>query len=264
MNLTSIYRPVVLASALTLSGAMGAAHAQSLENVLRTLPWGDAVDAVRSLSSGKTTSEKTSSPASPSATPVGGKPANWPSHYIWRDYTQTAPQPVYNGKIRLMKKKGLSEAVDFKTMPLQHAIVRVRGNGKRKMAIFSDPTCPVSSDLEKTLNTLDDVTIYTFVVPVLPNKLAPLLSEQIMCRATNRERAHVYENLMINKVDPIGMASCTEAAETVKKAKKSFTGLTGPNDGMVFSNYSPVVFLENGYIIPGLLTKSEFEDYLSR
>ena len=37
--------------------------------------------------------------------------------------------------------------IDFATLPLDKAIKEVRGNGKLKVAVFSDPDCPVLQTL---------------------------------------------------------------------------------------------------------------------
>lgn len=57
------------------------------------------------------------------------------------------------------------EKVDFSTLPLADAIKTVHGNGQRKLAVFSDPGCGYCRQLEPELARLDDVTVYTFLVP---------------------------------------------------------------------------------------------------
>ena len=56
-------------------------------------------------------------------------------------------------------------AVSFADLPLQDALRTVRGAGSRALAVFSDPACPHCRRLEAELARLDDVTIYTFLVP---------------------------------------------------------------------------------------------------
>jgi thiol:disulfide interchange protein DsbC len=70
-------------------------------------------------------------------------------------------------------KKNLTEAklrelsrVAFDTLPLNLAFKKVKGNGQRKLAIFSDADCPFCARLEKELKTIDNVTIYTFLFPI--------------------------------------------------------------------------------------------------
>lgn len=57
--------------------------------------------------------------------------------------------------------------IDFASLPLDLALKTVRGNGKRRLAVFEDPSCPYCRALHTLLGRLDDVTIYTFPYPVL-------------------------------------------------------------------------------------------------
>lgn len=57
--------------------------------------------------------------------------------------------------------------VDFKSLPLDQAIKVVKGDGSRKLVVFSDPDCPFCKRLEKQeLIGIDNVTIYTFLFPL--------------------------------------------------------------------------------------------------
>jgi thiol:disulfide interchange protein DsbC len=76
---------------------------------------------------------------------------------------------VYDANTR----KNLTEAklrqlnrVAFDTLPLELAFKRVKGNGERKLAIFSDADCPFCARLEHELKNVDNVTIYTFLYPI--------------------------------------------------------------------------------------------------
>ena len=60
-----------------------------------------------------------------------------------------------------------SKTIVFGQLPLQDALRTVRGNGTRKLAVVSDPACPYCRQLEAELAAIDDVTIYTFIVPFL-------------------------------------------------------------------------------------------------
>lgn len=57
--------------------------------------------------------------------------------------------------------------IDFASLPLDLALKTVRGNGKRRLAVFEDPNCPYCKALHTLLGQLDDVTIYTFPYPGL-------------------------------------------------------------------------------------------------
>lgn len=59
------------------------------------------------------------------------------------------------------------QPIAFDRLPLQDAIKTVHGNGARKLAVVSDPACPYCRQLEAELAAIDNITIYTFLVPFL-------------------------------------------------------------------------------------------------
>ena len=73
-------------------------------------------------------------------------------------------------------------AIKFTDLPLENAIKQVRGDGKRVLATFEDPNCGYCKKLAKDLSKLDDITLYTFLLPILsPDSLEK--SNQIWCSA---------------------------------------------------------------------------------
>jgi thiol:disulfide interchange protein DsbC len=98
--------------------------------------------------------------------------------------------------------------VNVDQLPIADAIETVRGNGNHRIYVFSDPGCPYCRRLEPELAKLDNVTIYTFVVPFQGETL-PL---GIVCAA---EPAKAWHALMLNG-DPslLGKpAGCSHALE---------------------------------------------------
>lgn len=84
--------------------------------------------------------------------------------------------------------------VRFDQLPLSDAIKTVRGNGQRKVAVFSDPNCPYCKQLESELARLDNVTLYTFLVP-FQGEAKPIA---IWCA---RDRAEAWQRLMLHGDD---------------------------------------------------------------
>ena len=82
------------------------------------------------------------------------KPADWPNEYKWHEYTKSAEQPVRYGPVKTFLAGKDSDGISFDSLPLQHAVVRVRGNGERKIALIIDPLCPYSRQYEQSLNKL--------------------------------------------------------------------------------------------------------------
>ena len=71
-------------------------------------------------------------------------------------------------------------AVPFDQLPLASAVKQVRGTGERKLLIFEDPNCGYCKQLHRTLEGLDDVTIYSVMFPILaPDSRQK--AEHIMC-----------------------------------------------------------------------------------
>ncbi|MDP2023071.1 MAG: DsbC family protein, partial [Hydrogenophaga sp.] len=58
-------------------------------------------------------------------------------------------------------------AISFDSLPLKDAFTIVRGNGKRKLAVFEDPNCGYCKRFERDLQKVDNVTIHMFLYPIL-------------------------------------------------------------------------------------------------
>lgn len=56
--------------------------------------------------------------------------------------------------------------IDFRALPLDLATRQVRGSGRRVLAVFEDPGCPVCRVLTKFLDQIPDATVYRFMYPV--------------------------------------------------------------------------------------------------
>jgi thiol:disulfide interchange protein DsbC len=59
------------------------------------------------------------------------------------------------------------QRVSFDSLPLERAIKQVKGDGSRVMAVFEDPNCGYCKQLHQTLRDVDNVTVYTFLFPIL-------------------------------------------------------------------------------------------------
>jgi thiol:disulfide interchange protein DsbC len=100
-------------------------------------------------------------------------------------------------------------AIRFEDLPLELAIKQVRGNGKRVVAIFSDPFCPYCRNLDRALLREDDITIYTFLYPILRAE-SPDKARTIWCAP---DRAKAYYDFMLNGREPASTAGCTAPVE---------------------------------------------------
>ncbi len=85
-------------------------------------------------------------------------------------------------------------AINFADLPLDAAVKTVKGNGKRVLAIFEDPNCPYCKNLHKTLQEIDNVTVYTFLLNILSDD-SVVKSRDIWCSA---DRSKAWNDWMTN------------------------------------------------------------------
>jgi len=100
-------------------------------------------------------------------------------------------------------------SIKFEDLPLDLAIKQVRGSGKRVVAIFSDPFCPYCRNLDRALLREDDITIYTFLYPILRAE-SPEKARTIWCAP---DRAKAYYDFMLNGREPQPTSSCSAPVE---------------------------------------------------
>jgi len=97
-------------------------------------------------------------------------------------------------------------AIDFDSLPLDRAIKKVKGNGSRKIAVFSDPDCPFCKRIEQTFEKMTDITIYVFLYPIEQlHAKAPERSRAIWC-SPNRLKA--WDDYMLRGTAPTAKGDC--------------------------------------------------------
>ena len=105
------------------------------------------------------------------------------------------------------RKEKLAQ-VNFGDLPLEAAVKIVRGSGKNVFAVFADPNCTFCKRFERDLATLQDVTIYTFLYPILDSGNggdSMRKSKAIWC---SKDRAKAWLDLMLKSVSPIMAGNC--------------------------------------------------------
>lgn len=86
------------------------------------------------------------------------------------------------------------QQVAFDSLPLDRAIKQVKGDGSRQLAVFEDPNCGYCKQLHQTLRDVDNVTVYTFLFPILtPDSTTK--SRDIWCAP---DRAKAWKDWMID------------------------------------------------------------------
>ena len=139
-------------------------------------------------------------------------------------------------------------AIDFGALPLKDAFTVVRGNGKRKMAVFEDPNCGYCKRFERDLQKVSDVTVYMFLYPILsPDSTEK--SKSIWCA---KDKGKAWQDLMVRD-QPVPKASCDTVAidRNIDFGKKH--KITG----------TPTVFFADGSRVPGAISSQQVEKFLT-
>jgi 2-octaprenylphenol hydroxylase len=174
-------------------------------------------------------------------------------------YTDATASYVIEGNIvDLRTNRDLTEervrklsAVKFESLPLDLAVKIQRGNGKRVLAMFSDPYCPACRDFERTLSKIDDITVYVFLYPVIRPQNADH-SRAVWC---SPDRAKAWLEL---------------AASPKPKIPEAGPGCPNPVDKLIEAgqrlgvNSTPTLFLVNGERMSGGLAADDLKDLLDR
>lgn len=144
-------------------------------------------------------------------------------------------------------------AIKFSDLPLDLAIKQVKGNGgngKRTIATFEDPNCTYCKKLARELQGVTDITIYTFVYPILSQDSHDK-SKAIWCAP---DRAKAWNDYMLNGTVPAGEAKCDTAGldaimNTAQKLRVRGT---------------PAIFLADGTRVPGFMEKAQLDQAMAQ
>ena len=122
-------------------------------------------------------------------------------------------------------------AIDFKTLPLKDAIVWKQGTGERKLVVFADPNCGYCKKFEQDLQTVKDVTVYTFLYPILGGD-SPEKSKAIWCA---KDSTKVWRDWMI-KGTPIAESQPCDAGALQRNVALGRKYRINGTPGLVFED----------------------------
>jgi len=173
-------------------------------------------------------------------------------------YTDAKAQYVIVGSIYdTTSRQNLTELrqrkinrVALDKLPMDLAFKRVKGDGSRKLIIFSDADCPFCHRLEDEMHTLDNVTIYTFLFPI--DQLHPdsaRKSKQIWC-APDKQKA--WDDFFANGTLPDNSGECGDPV-----------GRTQALGATLHISATPTLIFEDGSIVPGALPVAQIEQEMA-
>jgi len=137
--------------------------------------------------------------------------------------------------------------IDFSSLPLDQAIKVVKGNGSRKMVVFSDPDCPFCKRLEQNeLSNITDVTIYTFLMPL--DQLHPDAANKAKAIWCSADRVKSWQDWVFNGQLPKKSANCDAPLDKVAALARKL-GVTS----------TPTIFFADGKRMLGAYPAAEIE-----
>ncbi|MFA7607763.1 MAG: DsbC family protein [Rhodocyclaceae bacterium] len=139
-------------------------------------------------------------------------------------------------------------AIDFATLPLDRAIKQVKGDGSRVVVSFEDPNCGYCKRLGKELSTLDNVTVYTFLYPILSED-SVTKSRNIWCA---KDQAKAWNDWILKGVTPPA-AQCDSDVVDQNVAYGQGLRIQG----------TPTLFLADGRRIGGYVPAAELDKALN-
>jgi thiol:disulfide interchange protein DsbC len=171
-------------------------------------------------------------------------------------YTDEEGNHVIEGQlIETKTKTNLTEqriakltAIDFKTLPLKDAMVWKQGTGERKLVVFADPNCGYCKKFERDLQSVKDVTVYTFLYPILGPDSAEK-SKQIWCA---KDHIKVWRDWMIKGTPIAESPACDTSALQRNLALGRKHRITG----------TPGLVYEDGKMQPGAVGAEAVERQL--
>ncbi len=139
-------------------------------------------------------------------------------------------------------------AISFDALPLKDAFTMVRGNGKRKVAVFEDPNCGYCKRFERDLQKVDNVTVYMFLYPILSAD-SHEKSKNIWCA---KDKAKAWLDWMVrDQVPPAATCDASAIARNVDIGRKH--KITG----------TPTLIFADGTRVPGAIGAPEVEKMLA-
>lgn len=165
-------------------------------------------------------------------------------------YTDVSAQIILAGANLVESRTGRSlteerlrqlTAIDWNKLPFEWAVTTRRGDGRRRIAIFSDPNCPYCRTFERDLAQVDDITVHIFMYPVIkPESVRQ--AKSVWC---SKDRSKAWNDLMLKDVQPTAPTDCPNPVDKLVALGKKLGAAA-----------TPTWFLPNGEKYQGALPMS--------
>ena len=141
-------------------------------------------------------------------------------------------------------------AIKFDNLPFKDAFTIVRGTGERKLAVFEDPNCGYCKRFERELQTINNVTVYMFLYPILgPDSVEK--SKSIWCA---KDRAQTWQDWMVRET---AIPSSVQMCDTNAVKRNVELGRLHKLNG------TPTLIFVDGSRVPGAIDAKQIEKHLT-
>ncbi|GAB5604164.1 DsbC family protein [Sideroxyarcus sp. TK5] len=169
-------------------------------------------------------------------------------------YTDEKAEILIDGQMfDLNARRNLTEArarklfaVEFDKLPLNIAMKKVKGDGSRKLAYFTDPNCGYCKKLEQELKSIDNVTLYLFMYPIFNGS-----AEKVQAVLCSKDPVKTWDKLMQDNVQP-KPATCKLPTDEVMALGRKLK-----------VNGTPALIFANGVMNPGYMPAEQLERALN-
>ena len=158
------------------------------------------------------------------------------------DLRVTPPRNITQDTTQKIVSKSLTTSHDA-------AIKVVRGNGKRVLYTFEDPNCGYCKELYKELAKMTDVTVYTFLLPIL----SPDSTEKSRAIWCAKDRAKAWDQVMTKGAVTEASKPCdTPLAKNTEMSQR--LGIRG----------TPAIYLASGQQLGGYVPAQQIEQAFAK
>ncbi len=141
-------------------------------------------------------------------------------------------------------------AVNTESLPLDHALKFVKGDGSRKLYVFSDPECPFCKKLEQELAKVTNLTLYVFPFPI--DSLHPGTSDVSKAIWCAKDKNQAWQDALLKNKLPKNDGSCDNPIEADVALGNS-----------LHVSGTPTLIFANGRRVAGAMPADKLEQMLN-
>jgi len=137
-------------------------------------------------------------------------------------------------------------AIRFDTLPFDNAIKVIKGNGRRKLAVFTDPDCPYCKALEEQMKSVSNVTMYLFMFPL--TNVHPTAERHAKAIWCSDDRSHAWTAWMLEQKEPAAKTCKNDPVDEILRLGEKLN-----------VNGTPTIYFEDGSRQVGALKSADLE-----